>query len=112
MQVAVPPVKLGDTVHFKVIKVHMETETTLPKLQIKRMLKRKWRKWMAVLSQMQKDSALKISPQTRTERIRLYLILLTHQSMNHGNRCLKSKGDIDNQTIEPHLELKYISYNT
>ena len=31
-QVAVLPIKPGDTAHFKVIKAHIETETTLPKL--------------------------------------------------------------------------------
>ena len=34
-QVAVPPVKLGDTVHFKVIKVYIEAETTLPSSESK-----------------------------------------------------------------------------
>ena len=28
-QVAVPPVKPGDTAHFKVVKAHIETKTTL-----------------------------------------------------------------------------------
>ena len=80
-QVAVQPVKPGDTAHFKVIKAHIETETTLPKLQIKRMLKENG-EMDGVLSQTQKDSALTISPQTRTERIKLYPILQTHQSTN------------------------------